>query len=55
MEVDRGKNCNDCKEFEHITKYYKNQRFIAQERRIEYGDNHNMDNLKEEKNLVVLY
>jgi len=53
--VNRQNNYNDCGEFGHIIKYYRNQRFIAQRRRIEYGNNHNMDNLKEEENLVVLY
>jgi len=52
--MNRENNCNDCREFGHIIKYYRNQRFIVQRRRIKDGNNHNMDNLKEEENLVVL-
>ena len=52
--VDRERNCYNCEEFEHITKHYRNQRFVVQERRIEYRNNCNMDNLKEKENLVVL-
>ena len=54
IEVDRGRNCYSCREFEHIVRHYKNQEFVVQERRMEYEDNCNMDNLKEEENLVVL-
>jgi len=53
MEVDRERNCYNCKEFEHITKHYRNQRFVVQERRMEYRNNHNIDNLKEKENLAV--
>jgi len=50
MEIDRGRNC---KRFRHIVRYCMNSRFVIQDRRMEYRDNHNMDNLKEEENLVV--
>jgi len=30
-----------------------NLRFVIQDRRMEYRGNHNIDNLKEEENLVV--
>ena len=54
IEVDRRRNCYSYKEFEHIVRHYKNQKFVVQERRMEYEDNYNMDNLKEEENLVAL-
>jgi len=52
--MDRRGNCSNCGKLGHITKYYRNQGFIAQERRVEYRDNHNMDNSKDKENLVVL-
>ena len=54
MKVDWRKNCYNCREFRHIARYCRNQSFLEQERRVEYESNYNMDNLKEEENLVVL-
>ena len=54
IKMDRRGNCSNCGKLGHITKYYRNQGFIAQERRVEYRDNHNMDNSKDKENLVVL-
>jgi len=54
MKVDRERNCYNCGEFGHITRYYRNWRFVEQERKMEYADNHRTDNLKEEKSLVIL-
>ena len=54
IEIDRGRNCYNYGKFRHITRHYKNQRFMEQERRMEYKHNHNTDNLKKEENLVVL-
>jgi len=38
----------------YIVRHYRNQRFVAQGKRIEYRDNCNIDNLKEKENLAVL-
>jgi len=55
IDVDRERNCYSCEEFGHLARNCKNQSIIDQERRIEYKDNmNNVNNLKEEKSLVVL-
>jgi len=54
MEIDRKRNCYNCRGFRHIARYYRNQRFVTQEKRIEYKDNCNIDNLKEAEDLAVL-
>ena len=54
MEVDQGRNYYNCKGFGHIAKYCRDWEFVGKKRRVEYGDNCNIDNLKEEKNIVVL-
>ena len=46
--------CYNCRKFRNITRHCRNQEVTVQERRIDYEDNYNMDNLKEKKNLVVL-
>jgi len=55
MDVDREKNCYNCRGFGHLAQNYRNWEIIDQGRRIEYSDNsNNMNNLKEKENLVVL-
>ena len=54
MEVDQRKNYYNCRMFRYITKNCRNQNFIVKGRRAEYKNNYNIDNLKEEENLVVL-
>jgi len=55
MKVDRRRNCYSCGRFGHLAWNCRNWRIIGQEKRIEYRDNrNNLDNLKEEENLIVL-
>ena len=57
IKVDHGQNCYSCERFEYFTRNYRNQRFVEQRRRIEYGDNVNNghdSNLYENRNLIVL-
>jgi len=55
IDVDRRRNCYNLKIFSHLARNCRNQRIVGQERRMKYEDNsNNMNNLKEEKNLVVL-
>jgi len=55
MDVNRERNCYSCGEFGHLARNCRNYGIIGQGRRIEYRDNLNtMNNLKEEKSLVVL-
>jgi len=53
IKMDRERNCYNCRGFRYIVKYYRNQKFIVQERRMKSRENHNTDNLEKE-NLVVL-
>ena len=62
MEVERGRNCYDCRGFGHMAYHCKNQERgrVADGRRLEYGEgrikgNHVYENnLKEEENLESL-
>ena len=55
MDVNRGRNYYNCREFSHIVQNCRNQRIVGQKRRIKYRDNLNtMNKLKEKENLVVL-
>jgi len=55
MDIDKEKNCYNCRRFGHFVRNYRNWDIVSQERRIEYGDTLNIMNyLKEKKNLVVL-
>jgi len=54
IKVNRRRNCCNYRRFGHIIKHCKNQGLVTQERRTEYEDNNNIDNLKKEENLVVL-
>ena len=57
MDVDRRRNCYNCRGFGHITQYYKergNQKRVGQERRMNYVNNKNTSNLNGEENLIVL-
>ena len=55
IDMNRERNCYSCRGFSHLARKCKNQSIVDQERRIEYKDNmNNMNNLKEEKSLVVL-
>ena len=54
MDVDCRRNCCSCGGFEHLARNYKNQRFVRQERRMEYMDSSNTNNLNGEESLVVL-
>ena len=53
INVNRRRNYYNCERFGYIARYYRSWRIVEQERRIEYGDNHNiLNNLKEEKFLT---
>jgi len=55
MDVDRRRNCYNCRGFGHIARNCRNWSIVGQRKRIEYGDNFNhKNNLKEEESLVVL-
>jgi len=57
IKVDHGQNCYSCGRFEYFTRNYRNQIFVKQRRRMEYGDNVNNgqdSNLNEDRNLIVL-
>jgi len=58
MDVDRERNCYNCRDFGHITRSYRLRETTGQGRRLEYGgsqDNgQHSDNLNREKDLVVL-
>jgi len=41
MDIDRERNCYNCREFGHIVKNYRNWRFMGHKRRMEYGNNSN--------------
>jgi len=49
MNIDCGRNYYSCGGFGYLIRNFRNWRIVEQERRMEYRDN-----LKEEKNLVVL-
>ena len=53
MDIDRERRCFNYRSFEHMAHYYRNWGIVGEERRIEFGNNINIDNLKEkgDKNL----
>ena len=60
MEINRGRNCFDCRGFGHMAHHYKNRGRVMQWRRVEYGGgrieeiNNHRDNLKGVENLELL-
>ena len=57
IDIDRGRNCYNCGKSGYIARNYRNQRFVKQERKIEYRDNSNNKNnynLNRKENLIVL-
>ena len=55
MEVDQGRNCYACGGFGHMAHHCRNQRRVAEGRRLEFkGTYKHLNNLKEEKNLESL-
>jgi len=50
--MDSGRNCYSCRDF-GLARNCRN-RGIGQGRRIEYGGNKQVNNLKKDKNLIVL-
>ena len=53
IDVDRGRNCYNCRSFGHIIRNCKNWKIIGQERRIDYKNNGQI-NLNRKESLVVL-
>ena len=51
-DMDKRRNCYNCRGFGYIMRNCRNQRIVEQERMINYQRNY--DNLKENKNLIVL-
>jgi len=43
IEMNRKRNYYNYEEFRYIMRCYRNQRFIGQEKKIEYEDNYNME------------
>ena len=56
MKVDYGRNCYNCESFGHLVRNCRNQKFVGQEKRVEYRDNQNNGqyNLNGKENLIVL-
>ena len=52
IDINRRKNCYNCEGFRHMARNCKNWRAVEQGRMISYQENN--DNLKENKNLIVL-
>jgi len=51
-DMDKRRNCYNCRGFGYIMRNCRNQRIVEQERMINHQRNY--DNLKENKNLIVL-
>jgi len=55
MEVDMGRNCYTYRRFGHMAHHCRNQRRVAEEKRLEYkGSYEHKNNLKEGENLGTL-
>jgi len=54
MEVNRGRNCYACRGFGHLAHHCRNQRRVAEERRLEYEGLYKYENNLKEENLGTL-
>ena len=52
INIDKRRNCYNCRGFGYIMRNCRNQRTVGQEKMISYRRNN--DNLKENENLIVL-
>jgi len=55
VNVDRGRNCYSCGSFGHLGQNCRSWEIIGQRRRMEYGNNLNMEqnNLNRKESLIV--